>query len=245
MTATTGPACPVSHPEPGSRGRTRDVEVLVVGAGASGIGAAVTLRGLGITDFVVLEKADSVGGTWRDNTYPGCACDVPSALYSFSFAPNPEWTRAFAGQREIRDYLDAVAERYGVLPHVRCGEEMTRAQWDPVRERWQVDSTAGRWTARTLVAGAGPWNEPLVPDIPGLESFPGWSRSRARSSTPRAGTTTTTWPAVGWRSSAPGRRRSSSFPRSSPRWVRCTCSSAPRSGCFPSPTTTYRGPNAG
>ena len=173
MTATTGPADPVSHPEPGSRGRTRDVEVLVVGAGASGIGAAVTLRGLGITDFVVLEKADSVGGTWRDNTYPGCACDVPSALYSFSFAPNPEWTRAFAGQREIRDYLDAVAERYGVLPHVRCGEEMTRAQWDPVRERWQVDSTAGRWTARTLVAGAGPWNEPLVPDIPGLESFPG------------------------------------------------------------------------
>ena len=214
--------------EPTTQGRKRDVEVLVVGAGASGIGAAVTLRGLGMTDFVLLEKADSVGATWRDNTYPGCACDVPSALYSFSFAPNPEWTRAFAGQQEIRAYLDDVASRYDVLPHVRCGEEMTRAQWDPTRERWLVDSTSGRWTARTLVAGAGPWNEPLVPQI-----------------TPRAGTTTTTWPAAGWRSSGPARRRCSSYPRSSPRWPRYTCSSAPRSGCCPSPTTTCRGRSAG
>jgi cation diffusion facilitator CzcD-associated flavoprotein CzcO len=170
MSTTSDHHGPSSH---AARGRERHVEVLVVGAGASGIGAAVTLRGLGVTDFVLLEKADSVGGTWRDNTYPGCACDVPSALYSFSFAPNPEWTRAFAGQAEIRAYLEAVAQRHGVLPHVRRGEEMTRAQWDPARERWLVDSTSGRWTARTLVAGAGPWNEPLLPDIPGLASFPG------------------------------------------------------------------------
>jgi cation diffusion facilitator CzcD-associated flavoprotein CzcO len=159
--------------DPTTRSDPRRVEVLVVGAGASGIGAAVTLRGLGVTDFVVLEKAATVGGTWRDNTYPGCACDVPSALYSFSFAPNPGWTRAFAGQPEIRAYLEDVARRYGVLDHVRCGVEMTHARWDPAREHWQVESTAGRWTARTLVAGAGPWNEPLLPDIPGLASFPG------------------------------------------------------------------------
>jgi len=170
MTATTHPDEPAAH---GSERPETAVEVLVVGAGASGIGAAVTLLEQGVTDFVVLEKAESVGGTWRDNTYPGCACDVPSALYSFSFAPNPEWTRAFAGQQEIRAYLEGVARRHGVLPHVRCGEEMTRARWDPARECWLVDSTSGRWAARTLVAGAGPWNEPLLPDVPGLDSFPG------------------------------------------------------------------------
>jgi cation diffusion facilitator CzcD-associated flavoprotein CzcO len=151
----------------------REVDVLVVGAGASGVGAAVTLRSLGVDDFVVLEKADSIGGTWRDNTYPGCACDVPSALYSFSFAPNPEWTRAFAGRQEIRAYLADVAQRYGVLAHVRCGVEMTHAAWDTAAERWVVQTTSGTWSARVLVAGAGPWNEPLLPDLPGLDSFPG------------------------------------------------------------------------
>jgi cation diffusion facilitator CzcD-associated flavoprotein CzcO len=153
--------------------RGRHVEVLVVGAGASGIGAAVTLRGMGVTDFVVLEKEASLGGTWRDNTYPGCACDVPSALYSFSFAPNPEWTRAFAAQPEIRAYLEDVARRYGVVDHVRCGVALTCARWDDTDHVWVVETTQGRWTAGVLVAGAGPWNEPLVPDVPGLESFPG------------------------------------------------------------------------
>lgn len=150
-----------------------EAEVLVVGAGASGIGAAVMLKQLGVSDFVVVEKADSVGGTWRDNTYPGCACDVPSALYSFSFAPNPNWTRAFAGQREIRSYLERVARQYEVLDHVRCGAEVTHAHWNAERERWEVETTAGRWSAQVLVAGAGPWSEPLIPDIPGLQSFPG------------------------------------------------------------------------
>jgi cation diffusion facilitator CzcD-associated flavoprotein CzcO len=150
-----------------------EVGVLVIGAGASGIGAAVMLRRLGISDFTVLEKADSIGGTWRDNTYPGCACDVPSALYSFSFAPNPDWSRAFAGQAEIRSYLEGVAHRFGVIDHLRCGVEMTHAQWDAEGERWEVETTAGRWSAQVLVAGAGPWSEPLIPDIPGLRSFPG------------------------------------------------------------------------
>ncbi|GGS43721.1 cyclohexanone monooxygenase [Actinokineospora fastidiosa] len=146
---------------------------MIIGAGASGIGAAVKLLGQGVRDFVVLEKADGVGGTWRANTYPGCACDVPSALYSFSFAPNPAWTRAFAGQPEILDYLRDVATRYGVTPHVRFGTELTRAQWDDTARRWVLETTRGRFTARLVIAGAGPWNEPLIPDLPGLLDFPG------------------------------------------------------------------------
>ncbi|WP_189212364.1 flavin-containing monooxygenase [Actinokineospora fastidiosa] len=150
-----------------------DHDVVIIGAGASGIGAAVKLLGQGVRDFVVLEKADGVGGTWRANTYPGCACDVPSALYSFSFAPNPAWTRAFAGQPEILDYLRDVATRYGVTPHVRFGTELTRAQWDDTARRWVLETTRGRFTARLVIAGAGPWNEPLIPDLPGLLDFPG------------------------------------------------------------------------
>jgi cation diffusion facilitator CzcD-associated flavoprotein CzcO len=151
----------------------RKVDVLVIGAGASGIGAAVTLREMGLRSFVVLEKAADIGGTWRDNTYPGCACDVPSALYSYSFAPNLDWTRAFAGQPEIRGYIERVAAEYGVQEHVRCGVEVTSAGWDPARRRWLVETTDGRWSTQILVAGTGPWNEPLVPQLPGLDSFPG------------------------------------------------------------------------
>ncbi|GAA4418027.1 NAD(P)/FAD-dependent oxidoreductase [Actinokineospora soli] len=150
-----------------------DHDVVIVGAGASGIGAAIKLREQGVTDFVVLEKADDVGGTWRANTYPGCACDVPSALYSYSFAPNPEWTRAFATQPEIHAYLRDVSARYGVTGHVRFRTELTRAQWDDALQRWVVETTRGRYTARLLIAGAGPWNEPLVPELPGLLDFPG------------------------------------------------------------------------
>src|SRR5436305_12839389 len=105
--------------------------VLVIGAGASGLGAAIRLRQAGVDDLAVLEKAGSLGGTWRDNTYPGCACDVPSALYSYSFAPNPGWTRAFAGQAEIRDYLRDLAARLGVTAKIRYGVEGTRAPVNP------------------------------------------------------------------------------------------------------------------
>lgn len=152
---------------------TRDFEVLVVGGGASGIGAAIRLLQAKVTDFAVLEKAADLGGTWRDNTYPGCACDVPSALYSFSFAPNPEWTRAFATQPEIRTYLRDTAERFGVIPHVRLGVEVTASQWNEAAQRWELTTSEGRFTARFLIAGTGPWHEPLVPELPGLGSFPG------------------------------------------------------------------------
>ena len=146
-------------------------EVVVVGAGPSGIGAAIRLREAGVEDLLIVEKADSFGGTWRANTYPGCACDVPSALYSFSFAPNPGWTRAFAGQQEILAYLRDVAHRHGLERHTRFGTEMTAARWQG--DHWRIRTSRGEVTARFLVAGAGPWNEPLLPDLPGLERFDG------------------------------------------------------------------------
>jgi cation diffusion facilitator CzcD-associated flavoprotein CzcO len=148
-------------------------EVVVIGAGVSGIGAAIKLRERGITDLVILEKAETFGGTWRANTYPGCACDVPSGLYSFSFAPNPDWSRLFATQPEILAYVDRVAREHGLEEHTRFGVELLEAAWDPTMERWDLRTSAGRLTASYLVGAAGPWNEPAVPDLPGLDEFPG------------------------------------------------------------------------
>ncbi|MFF4656201.1 flavin-containing monooxygenase [Streptomyces sp. NPDC001381] len=164
---------PRTEPAAAATRRPHAVEALVVGSGLSGIGAAIGLRRTGVHDLVVLEKADDLGGTWRDNTYPGCACDVPSALYSYSFAPNPEWTRAFAGQAEIRSYLRDTAARYGITPLIRFDTEVIRAQWDPRTARWHVETNRADYTARFLIAAAGPWHEPLLPDIPGLADFPG------------------------------------------------------------------------
>ncbi len=149
------------------------VHVLVVGAGLSGICVAVKLRDAGIEDFVVLDRADEVGGTWRDNTYPGCGCDVPSALYSFSFEPKPDWSRFYAGQPEIRAYARTVAERHGVVPHLRLGVDMREAAWDDDAQLWRVRTSAGDYEARVLIAGTGPWHEPVIPELPGLESFEG------------------------------------------------------------------------
>jgi cation diffusion facilitator CzcD-associated flavoprotein CzcO len=147
------------------------VRVAVVGAGFAGIGAAVVLTRAGHRDLLVLERATAIGGTWRDNTYPGCACDVPSHLYSFSFAPNPRWTRAFSPQEEIRRYLEDVCDRFGVRDRVRCGVEVTGAAW--ASDRWRLTTTAGELTADVLVAATGPLSQPSVPDLPGLAGFRG------------------------------------------------------------------------
>ena len=150
-----------------------DFRVAIVGTGFSGLGAAIRLKQDGIEDFVVFERADDVGGTWRDNTYPGIACDVPSHLYSFSFAPNPGWSRTFSPGGEIEEYLRRCAAHFDVLPHVRFEHEVTGAAWDDALERWRVETTAGSFTAQVLISGTGPLSEPSIPRIPGLESFEG------------------------------------------------------------------------
>ncbi|MER7830042.1 NAD(P)/FAD-dependent oxidoreductase [Streptomyces sp. NPDC095602] len=147
------------------------VRVAVIGSGFGGLGAAVRLRREGITDFVVLERSDSVGGTWRDNSYPGCACDVPSHLYSFSFAPNPDWPRTFSGQPHIRAYLERVTDTFGLRPHLRLGHEVLMARWDADALRWEIETSRGTLTADMVVSATGPLSDPRIPDVPGLDGF--------------------------------------------------------------------------
>jgi cation diffusion facilitator CzcD-associated flavoprotein CzcO len=147
--------------------------VAVVGTGFSGLGTAIRLRQSGTRDFCVLERGDDVGGTWRDNSYPGCACDVPSHLYSFSFAPNADWTRSFSGQPEIQAYIQRTARETGVLPHIHFGTELLEATWSEHDRRWTIRTNRGELTAEVLVVGAGPLSEPTLPDIPGVGTFAG------------------------------------------------------------------------
>ena len=152
---------------------TEHFRIAVVGSGFAGLGMAIRLKQEGIDDFVVLERAQDVGGTWRDNTYPGCQCDVPSHLYSFSFAPNPGWKRTFSMQPEIQSYLQRCAERYAITPHLRLGHELTDASWDEERQRWRLETPRAVVTADVVVSGVGALSEPSIPDIPGLDDFEG------------------------------------------------------------------------
>ncbi len=151
----------------------RHVRVTIIGTGFAGLGMACELKRRGIDDFVVFERAGEVGGTWRDNTYPGCACDIRSDLYSFSFAPNPDWTSHYAQQPEIEAYLRRTADEFKVQPHIRFGHEVEHARWDGIVQRWQIRTSRGDYTADALVAGAGPLILPKWPTIPGLATFPG------------------------------------------------------------------------
>jgi len=150
-----------------------DVTIAIIGSGFGGIGMAARLRRAGVTDVVLLERAADLGGTWRDNSYPGAACDVPSHLYSFSFAPNPGWTRSFSPQPEIWEYLRRVAAEEGITGSIRFGEEVTAARWDPAACLWRVETTSGTLTARFLISAAGPLSDPLIPAMPGIETFAG------------------------------------------------------------------------
>src|SRR6266545_7392437 len=125
--------------------------ILIIGTGFAGIGMAVRVKESGRDDFVVLERASAVGGTWRDNTYPGCRCDVPSHLYSFSFAPNPEWSSTFSPQPEIEEYLRQVAVRFGVRAHIRFGHAVESAYWED--GQWRIRTSQGSFTAQLLVSG--------------------------------------------------------------------------------------------
>src|SRR4051794_6891204 len=160
-----------------SNGQARElpehVRFAIAGTGFAGIGAGIKLKQAGIHDFVILERASEVGGTWRDNTYPGCACDVPSHLYSFSFEPNPRWSRTFSPQPEIRDYLRRCSTKYGVEPHVRYNHTVTEAAWDDEREVWNIETEQGSLTADFFISGVGALSDPKLPDIPGIESFEG------------------------------------------------------------------------
>lgn len=158
--------------------RTRSVSddhvpIVVVGAGFGGIGLGVRLRHAGIKDFVILERTGDLGGTWSRNTYPGAACDVPSTLYSFSFAPNPGWSRKYGTQPEILAYLRAVAEDHGVTAHMRFNTELTSARFDESAQRWRITTSRGDLTADILVTAVGVFAEASIPDLPGLESFAG------------------------------------------------------------------------
>ncbi len=149
------------------------VRVLIIGAGFAGLGMAIKLREHGIDDFLVVERGDDVGGTWRDNTYPGAACDVPSQLYSFSFAPNPDWSRSFSPQPEIQAYIRRVAHHSGVLDRFRFRTALEDARWDEPEQTWHVRTSAGELTCDALVPAAGALSEPRLPDIDGIDSFGG------------------------------------------------------------------------
>lgn len=149
------------------------VRVAIVGSGFAGIGVAISLKRDGIEDFVILERAKDVGGTWRDNSYPGCACDVESQLYSFSFAQNPTWTRSFAPHHEIYAYLRRVSDDYGIRKHVRFDHNLTHSRWNDRQQHWEIETSSGPYTADILVGAMGPLSDPKLPNIPGLSSFKG------------------------------------------------------------------------
>jgi cation diffusion facilitator CzcD-associated flavoprotein CzcO len=159
----------------------RRLDAIVVGGGISGIAATVRLRReLGLDHVLLIEKSDGLGGTWNDNTYPGCACDIPSSLYSFEFAPNPDWSRTFAPQGEILAYVRRVAHENGVTERCLLNTEVTRAEWDEAGQCWVVDTTNGQFIAPIMVFGVGALNEPLIPDVPGVDSFAGTQFHSAR-----------------------------------------------------------------
>jgi cation diffusion facilitator CzcD-associated flavoprotein CzcO len=155
-----------------------DTEIAIIGAGLSGLGMAKTLRADGIDDFLVLERASDLGGTWRDNRYPGCACDIPSVLYCYRDEPKSDWTRAYAPQAEIWDYIRSVVARHDLERFIRFEHELTRAAFDEERGRWELEARgpsgeAHRLTAAVLVSGCGALADPVIPALPGLESFSG------------------------------------------------------------------------
>src|SRR4051794_18293505 len=165
------------------------VEHLIVGSGFAGLCTAIKLTEDGETDYVVIEKAGDVGGTWRDNTYPGACCDVPSQLYSLSFARNPDWSSSYSPQPEIQAYLRRVAEQYGVRERTVFGTELEHAAWDEEGRLWRCRTTSGEVTARVLVSAAGGLSEPRPPEIDGLDTFagPGFHSARWDHSADLAG----------------------------------------------------------
>src|ERR1700712_3132922 len=169
---------PATSPPPARGSADAPWAVLIIGAGFGGLGMAIELGRAGEHDVLLLEKGRDVGGVWRENTYPGAACDVPSHLYSFSFEPNPHWSRTYSPQAEILEYLRGCADKYGVRDKTRFGCEVTSAAFDEATSLWRVEWTdlpGARHTshARVLVSAVGLLSRPAMPAIPGLASFAG------------------------------------------------------------------------
>ncbi|MBB5911928.1 cation diffusion facilitator CzcD-associated flavoprotein CzcO [Nocardia transvalensis] len=158
------------------------LDVAIIGAGFAGVGAAIRLRQKGIGDFAIFERGDRVGGTWRDNTYPGAACDIPSRLYSYSFAPNPEWSQTYSGSAEILGYIDSMVEEFGIAPHIRFGHTVTGLAFDEEQGLWDITFTGRRRKvqARSVVLASGPLANAGLPDIPGIDSYEGHKIHSAR-----------------------------------------------------------------
>jgi len=166
------PSAPQTNTAPGA---TTEIDVAIIGAGFSGIGLGVKLKQEGRRSFVIFEQNDAVGGTWLANHYPGCACDIPSHLYSYSFAPNPAWSRAYSPQGEILDYIKGVARDFGLEPHLRLNTEVRDARWDDDAKRWRVFAADGRElaSAKLLFSAFGFLSKPAIANIEGQDSFQG------------------------------------------------------------------------
>ncbi len=157
-----------------SQAETPDLPIAIIGGGFSGLGMGIRLKQAGIEAFTLFERAGEVGGTWRDNTYPGAACDVSSHLYSFSFEQKPDWTRAFAEQPEIQQYILELTEKHGLRRHVRFNTDIVHARFDGDSGLWTIQDREGNsWTARVLISGTGGLSNPKIPAIDGLDSFEG------------------------------------------------------------------------
>lgn len=148
-------------------------DILIIGTGFSGMGMAMKLIDSGRHDFIVLEKAHDIGGTWRDNTYPGCECDIPSHMYSFSYELNPHWTKSFSEQPEIWDYLLRIADEKQLRDYIEFGVEVSGARWDDTTQTWTVHTDQGSYECRVLVAGVGALHIPNIPHVEGVDSFNG------------------------------------------------------------------------
>jgi cation diffusion facilitator CzcD-associated flavoprotein CzcO len=161
-------------PHQASQPEELKVDVLIVGGGFSGLCMAIKLRQAGMNSFLLLEKSDDIGGTWYDNRYPGCACDIPSHLYSFSFEPSPDWSRMYPGQQEIHDYLKRVVQRHELAPQIRLNTRFHEATWDEAENVWHATAGEGlRIRARVIVSGIGGLHVPEYPKLKGIERFAG------------------------------------------------------------------------
>ena len=164
-----------------SRKADRRMRIAIIGAGPGGLCMGILLLRAGFDDFVILERNAGLGGTWYHNRYPGCACDIPSYLYSFSFEPKPDWSGPYASQPEILAYLEHCADKYGLRPHCRFGDGVRRAVWDETSATWSLTTEAGEaYEAEAIVSAVGMFNELVMPDIEGLDRFEGTSFHSAR-----------------------------------------------------------------